>query len=107
MQQKLTIVGAAGSGSPNQAQVLTQRLLNQHISARVAQNWDGRFVFMLNQYSPSRAARCRLITYRQRFTRAAPAPRAKRFDSKNRGRASPVYSDQSPSRAPRAATRGA
>ena len=33
---------------------------------------------------------CRLITYRQRFARAAPAPRAKRFDSKNRGRASPV-----------------
>ena len=59
---------------------------------------------------------CRLTTYRHRFARAAPAPRAKRNkDSKNRGRASPVkymvriglYSDQSPSRAPRAATRGA
>ena len=34
---------------------------------------------------------CRLITYhRQRFARAAPAPRAKLFDSKNRGRAAPV-----------------
>ena len=33
---------------------------------------------------------CRLITYRQRFARVAPAPRAKRFDAKNRGRASPV-----------------
>ena len=32
-----------------------------------------------------------MITYRQRFARAAPALRAKRFDdSKNRGRASPV-----------------
>ena len=29
-------------------------------------------------------------TYRHRFARAAPAPRAKRKDSKNRGRASPV-----------------
>ena len=37
------------------------------------------------------ACACRLITYRQRFARAAPAPRAKRFeDSKNRVRASPV-----------------
>ena len=33
---------------------------------------------------------CRLTTYRYRFARAAPAPRAKRNDSKNRGRASPV-----------------
>ena len=33
---------------------------------------------------------CRLTTYRHRFARAAPAPRAKRNDSKNRGRASPV-----------------
>ena len=32
---------------------------------------------------------CRLTTYRHRFARAAPAPRAKR-NSKNRGRASPV-----------------
>ena len=47
----------------------------------------------------SRAARqnahapecCRFTTYRHRFARAAPAPRAKRNDdSKNRGRASPV-----------------
>ena len=35
---------------------------------------------------------CRLSTYRHRFARAAPAPRAKRNDSKNRGRASPVKS---------------
>ena len=34
--------------------------------------------------------RCRFTTYRHRFARAAPAPRAKRNDSKNRGRASPV-----------------
>ena len=33
---------------------------------------------------------CRFTTYRHRFARAAPAPRAKRNDSKNRGRASPV-----------------
>ena len=33
---------------------------------------------------------CRLTTYRHRFARAAPAPRAKRNDSKNCGRASPV-----------------
>ena len=33
---------------------------------------------------------CRFTTYRHRFARAAPAPRAKRKDSKNRGRASPV-----------------
>ena len=34
---------------------------------------------------------CKLITYRQRFARTAPSPRAMRFqDSKNRGRASPV-----------------
>ena len=33
---------------------------------------------------------CRFTTYHHRFARAAPAPRAKRNDSKNRGRASPV-----------------
>ena len=33
---------------------------------------------------------CRLTTYRHRFARVTPAPRAKRNDSKNRGRASPV-----------------
>ena len=34
---------------------------------------------------------CKFTTYRHRFARAAPAPRAKRNDdSKNRGRASPV-----------------
>ena len=33
---------------------------------------------------------CRFTTYRHRFARAASAPRAKRNDSKNRGRASPV-----------------
>ena len=38
-------------------------------------------------------ARCRLTTYRHRFARAAPAPRAKRNnDSKNRGRAPPENS---------------
>ena len=37
-----------------------------------------------------RLSRCRFTTYRHRFARAAPAPRAKRNDSKNRGRASPV-----------------
>ena len=36
------------------------------------------------------AITCRLSTYRHRFARAALAPRAKRKDSKNRGRASPV-----------------
>ena len=45
---------------------------------------------------------CRLTTYRHRFARAAPAPRAKRNDSKNRGRASPVngkvFSDFDPLR---------
>ena len=33
---------------------------------------------------------CRFTTYRHRFARVAPAPRAKLIDSKNRGRASPV-----------------
>ena len=40
---------------------------------------------------------CRLTTYRHRFARAAPAPRAKIqriVDSKNRGRASPVKWDR-------------
>ena len=37
-----------------------------------------------------RAALCRFTTYRHRFARAALAPRAKRNESKNRGRASPV-----------------
>ena len=36
-----------------------------------------------------RVAGCRFTTYRHRFARAAPAPRAKR-NEKNRGRASPV-----------------
>ena len=52
---------------------------------------------------------CRFTTYRHRFARVAPAPRAKLIESwtrEYRGRASP-YSNQSPSRAPRAATGGA
>ena len=38
----------------------------------------------------ARRANCRFTTYRHRFMRVAPAPRAKLIDSKNRGRASPV-----------------
>ena len=40
------------------------------------------------------SAHCRFTTYRHRFARVAPAPRAKLIDedSKNRGRASPVKS---------------
>ena len=68
-----------------------------------------RCTFILIIYWPAHAhfrrnASCRLITYRQRerFARAAPAPRAKRFDSKNRGRASPVKNARHPSPSSRA-----
>ena len=40
-----------------------------------------------------RISSVKFTTYRHRFARAAPAPRAKRNDSKNRGRASPVKPD--------------
>ena len=47
--------------------------------------FDAPYVREANERTTSWIMTCRLITYRQRFARAAPAPRAK-----NRGRASPV-----------------
>ena len=44
-----------------------------------------RRVLAWNDYS-AMGTYCRFTTYRHRFARAAPAPRAKRKDSKNRGR---------------------
>ena len=51
-----------------------------------ARQWEVLQYFPLSKYT---FQNCRFTTYRHRFARAAPAPRAKR-NSKNRGRASPV-----------------